>query len=886
MIKNYTVFILLFCCPLIHTWAQASLFLSPINSDTDLIEEPNSIARDELCRYWVKTNDHLWMFSGQQIQDLSHVPDWKMDDSSYKLFAGRNHNMYFIPYAAYYYELDLQTNVMAKKSLPGPTKNIITKDGKTSLFASGQNEPMISLDIKTTTRQTRAISSNDALCTGLGVLPTNGKWIEEADASYYYLNQRLFILREDVNTVIAHHKVKGVPALSMRVAIPLGVDRVFLSADSSMAIYVQDKDQLINVAELPQNQAIVEKYDNSIIFHATPVGDEHLVLIDQLGQILLYHTKTHSLTDDFIDKPDKAFLKNIYTDRAGNVWIGTYDKEIFQFYPDGKLKRIYSSRDNARINDIFRFYEDQKGYMWVGMSESFVIIDPANEKVYDPAPQINALTTRLLKEGISSFAYHQALDRMWIGTYGGGLFYIKYDAFMDCLLGECQNQSIDNLFISLNEKVRINQKDIKYLNAESNKLYARTDQGMMIIDSTENIRTISIQDGFANALNNNYNYITDDHVYWCGDQGGYIKIYLDKLEDIKPVCGPTLHEINLSDYTQALPYPLNVGGRMRINDELRFVTFTVQNRFSEPDPYISRNLEFKVNDDKFTPVKHQEMIFSSSQTGLHVVSLVNKQASVFEKPIPLEFSVLIVTAWWKTWWFRSIFSLLIFGIVYLFIRTIQRQKKYVQHIRSLENASLRSQMNPHFISNSLNSINYYILENRTEEASSYIVKFSKLIRRILQNTAQEFIPLKEEIESLEMYISMEKLRFKDKFSYDIDIAPGVDLSQMVPSMILQPVVENAIWHGLVQKEGNGHLVIQVNHGTGGLQIVIEDDGIGRKEAQRINSKKASKRKSFGLEIVTKRLRLLNDQHHKKYEMIIRDRSIGREYPGTKVTINL
>jgi tetratricopeptide (TPR) repeat protein len=192
-------------------------------------------------------------------------------------------------------------------------------------------------------------------------------------------------------------------------------------------------------------------------------------------------------------------------------------------------------------------------------------------------------------------------------------------------------------------------------------------------------------------------------------------------------------------------------------------------------------------------------------------------------------------------------------------------------IAELEMQALRAQMNPHFIFNSLNSINRFIMQNNQSQASEYLTKFSRLMRMILQNSQVALITLESELESLELYLEMEALRFNNHFSYKISSPVNLDiLSLKIPPLIIQPYVENAIWHGLMHKENKGHLDIEINEEQNQLFIKIEDDGIGRKQAGMLSSKSATKHKSFGLKITAERIEMLRGPNGEKPSVIIND----------------
>jgi tetratricopeptide (TPR) repeat protein len=212
----------------------------------------------------------------------------------------------------------------------------------------------------------------------------------------------------------------------------------------------------------------------------------------------------------------------------------------------------------------------------------------------------------------------------------------------------------------------------------------------------------------------------------------------------------------------------------------------------------------------------------------------------------------------------------------------------MQNAAELEMQALRAQMNPHFIFNCLSSINRFILKNETEAASDYLTKFSRLIRMVLNNSKNPFITLEDELDMLKLYLDMERLRFKDSFDYSINFINSIDVDNVfVPPLLLQPFAENAIWHGLMHKEGQGYLEIALSIENKILTCIITDNGIGRNKAAIFKSKSAEKQKSMGLHITTERLAILNknmgEQTYFNIEDITDD---DGKVAGTKVILKM
>ena len=187
----------------------------------------------------------------------------------------------------------------------------------------------------------------------------------------------------------------------------------------------------------------------------------------------------------------------------------------------------------------------------------------------------------------------------------------------------------------------------------------------------------------------------------------------------------------------------------------------------------------------------------------------------------------------------------------------QNTAELKQQSAELEMQALRAQMNPHFIFNSLNSINRFILQNDRLQASEYLTKFSKLVRMILQNSQASLITLESELDALGLYLEMEALRFNYHFTYKISVPKDLDIEVLkVPPLIIQPYVENAIWHGLMHKEEKGQLDIEISQESDHLYFKVTDNGIGRKRASELASKSATKHKSMGLKITAHRIAMM------------------------------
>jgi sensor histidine kinase YesM len=219
----------------------------------------------------------------------------------------------------------------------------------------------------------------------------------------------------------------------------------------------------------------------------------------------------------------------------------------------------------------------------------------------------------------------------------------------------------------------------------------------------------------------------------------------------------------------------------------------------------------------------------------------------------------------KVWFILLVAASLITAVVSWVrfrIRRIREQEEARSEVNKkmaeLELKALRSQMNPHFMFNSLNSIKNYILQAQPKLAAEYLSNFAHLIRMILQHSREKSITLQEELETLLLYIELEQIRFDNKFELTCVVDDEIRMEQvMIPPMLLQPFVENAIWHGLMHKKDKGHLQLQFSADDGMVACIIEDDGVGRDRAAELKSLSANKYKSMGMGITRDRIEIMN-----------------------------
>jgi|GEM_PF-1604677 len=314
------------------------------------------------------------------------------------------------------------------------------------------------------------------------------------------------------------------------------------------------------------------------------------------------------------------------------------------------------------------------------------------------------------------------------------------------------------------------------------------------------------------------------------------------------------------------------------------------------------------------PSQNRSVNFTNLAPGNYTFKVMAANSAGVWNEQPAVFRFNILPPWWASWWFRVLtLGILIFsGYAYFQNRVkkiraqaeirereagykqreaeLQREvAEFSRQVAEVELAALRAQMNPHFVFNCLNSINTFILLNDPKNASGYLQKFSKLIRRVLDASRSEYISLRDELDTLRYYIELEQMRYGGRFQYAIDVPETLDPDGFeLPPMLVQPYVENAIWHGLMNREGdNGLLSLAVSERNQALVIKVEDNGIGRKKAAELKSRSAVAHKSHGMQMTDERIKIINELYNIRATVTVEDlfdeQGEGR---GTRVTLTI
>jgi LytS/YehU family sensor histidine kinase len=297
-------------------------------------------------------------------------------------------------------------------------------------------------------------------------------------------------------------------------------------------------------------------------------------------------------------------------------------------------------------------------------------------------------------------------------------------------------------------------------------------------------------------------------------------------------------------------------------------------------------------DKKWITTNNTSVRFSNLKPGKYCFYIQVSDASNYWFPPIKLLEVNIRKNFYQTNFFKiSLFLVVLLWIAivfYLIIRNKKRELKAREDLLLTEQKALRSQMNPHFMFNSMNALQAYILNNDAKKAASFVSLFSRLMRKVFDNSQSNVVILAQELDALESYLSLENTRFPGKFEYQIQVDPNIDVELIkIPPMLLQPLLENAIWHGLSPKQSKGKLWLRFIHKNESVMVIeVEDNGIGREKAMEISAKRIG-HTSSGMKNISERLELLAKLLGKPTTIEVTDLKDDPDGPaGTLVSITL
>ena len=576
----------------------------------------------------------------------------------------------------------------------------------------------------------------------------------------------------------------------------------------------------------------------------------------------------------------------IFLDHNFNLWISADAFGLVRMNPftyEYKLygKDLFEQGSDSTFRRLVNFFEDSRGNIWFERTQGICVYMPARDSI------TSFLYSKNEKNSLP-FAVAFAEDkkgRVWVN---GGDYWLGYMLSDDPLKG---------VVYKVNMREHGSTGPLYDLVADNNgQLWTYNNTDLLKIDPDNlSIKKFSFQYGIEEPDFYHFSFLPSGEMVF----GGRNEITIANPIELKR---NTEIPIPYIDQISVLNQPINFGTgvqSLRLKHNQNFFSIG----FSAHAYTMAKEVRFRYrlkDFDDWAEVTGRRFADYTNVPGgdyLFQLQAANNEGvwndKIFELPIH------IGTAFWRTWLFRISFVVIVaFAAYSLYRYRVEQVKKkqklksdYEKKLANIEMSALLAQMNPHFLFNSLNSIDSYIIRNESKKASEYLNNFARLMRLILQNSRSNYISLKDELEALELYMQMESLRFKNKFCYSIAVDGDVDTSSIViPPMLIQPYVENAIWHGLMHRSNGteGLVKISISKNDDDLQCVIEDNGIGRKKAAELKAQKQTNHKrSMGMRITQDRIEIINKLYNMNASINIYDMEDEQGNPkGTKVELTI
>lgn len=585
--------------------------------------------------------------------------------------------------------------------------------------------------------------------------------------------------------------------------------------------------------------------------------------------MIIYNKHGEFIESVKLPLPASTHVLLIHEDREYNIWVG-FQGGIVRRKKGGEYERILATQGN-----IISVYELKNGDLCFGGTGEFFILSKEGRLIHRIGE----------KEGLRGREvrcfYEDDSGRLWIGTYGGGLF--------------VYNQ---NKLVSINSKsgCELNKDIFTLIKGDNDQLFMSSNQGIWSVKEKklqEFYKGIipwlipeyyGEETGIINTEFNggfHHNYLKEGNKIYFPSIYGLVEFNTRKKMSERKVA-PKIKSVIVND--TIIP----------LSSSFDRKTHTIQFDFYCPTFSEQRNIYYQYrltggnSSDNWNPLqKSKQVILKMLPPGEYIFSV--RAIDCYNDPNPkiLSYHFSIAPYFYETKWFVLLLSSAIVMIAYFFvrfqIRRIQSRNKVNNTLLELKLKAIQSKMNPHFMFNSLNNIIYLLTTGKHKEAERLLEDFSLLLRRFLEKSDDFFISLSEELEIIELYLSIQQKRYNYLFDYKVEY-PREAGEILIPSMLIQPFVENAVIHGIAHSKRHCHLEISVRNVEGILEIRIQDDGIGREKSAEIN-KNRNRHNSHGIRLINEKIRVMRRKYGQNISFQILD--IEKEdLSGTIILINI
>ena len=529
----------------------------------------------------------------------------------------------------------------------------------------------------------------------------------------------------------------------------------------------------------------------------------------------------------FRSQSSNLLFTDMTEDADGNLWIACLNDGLYCYNAEKNIIRKFTAKDSfSSTLPTSLYFDREQNKMWVGTFETGLYIYDLNKKKFSHFLQDTKNPGHIHSSLINDITKDKK-GMIWIATYAGGI-------------ARCSSVNPEkNEFTRITTRDGLPENNIYSLQTDlAGNTWATSFKGLTqigpdgrIIENFNRSKGLNFTNFYSPVS------LTGGGELLTGVTNGFIQFHPDSIHHSSPDFPVIITAFRANDSSRG-------GNQLKI---LSYTDNEIQFDFaalSYLNPSLTRYEYWLDGVDKnwvkagnINTTKYNNLAPGSYTFKVRAIDFTGKISSNVATA-----SFKILPPWWQTWWFRALAALAVTGIIlFLFrrrIHVIKNKALIRQQMAELKGQALRAQMNPHFIFNCLNAIQELIVLENYTASYKYLSKFSKLLRMVLNMSEKNFIPLSNELEMCHLYVELESMRFKNSFEYTIDTDKRIDPDTVFfPSLLVQPFIENAIWHGLLQKEGEKKLTINFEENNGKLICTIRDNGIGREKAAAIKAQK-------------------------------------------------
>lgn len=559
-------------------------------------------------------------------------------------------------------------------------------------------------------------------------------------------------------------------------------------------------------SELDKNFQIKKQFK----LEGSPVGVKAVAYISPNKFWVLTHSVLFLLHNFKIEKeyyiPSRG--KSILLTQKNEVLIGTLEG-LFELRNDSVCSLLDTDkRLAARVNYLTM---DDWGTIYNCTKDEGLLIRLKNGK------WLQTTKAKGLNTTICNYVAFNTKGEIWMATNKGiSRVYLTPDG-----------QAIDTIY-NFDRSDGLIDKQVEYICLRGKEVWLGTRKGLMVINEADNLANTTLPNIYVSRMTMNYLQSIDSSQHLFKYYQNTFTFYIDNLS-------------------------------FRRYREVSFL-------------YC-----LKGGDKKFKVSNSHKIEYQNLPPGSYTLELMGINNNGVRTPVKSVYTFEIEEPFWQKWWFITLEILMAIGLVWLIIslrvqkikRDEKRQTQMNKRLSELQLTSLRARINPHFIFNAINGVQRYVLQKEKFETYAYLTKFSQLMRLILSNANRERLSLKEELESIQLYVEVEQLRFENKFEFSCQVDSTLDQGELsIPSMIIQPFIENAIWHGIMPlpEDKKGRIELELKEKSGELHIRIQDNGIGRSASGKL--KKDVHHQSLGLQLTAERLELIDRNVKNNYGRIL------------------